>query len=170
MDRLILMRHGKAERQAAAGGDFERPLAERGREDAALMAGVLARAKLAPDLILVSSARRTRETWEAVRDAFPQAAGEIRKDLYHAEAEDIQAAIDDEAGDGQTVMVIGHNPGLHDLAVTLALSGRALPGLVSRLRSRFPTSTAAVFKFDAAGTPTLDGLYYAAENGGHGGE
>ncbi|HWW25895.1 MAG TPA: histidine phosphatase family protein, partial [Caulobacter sp.] len=52
MDRLILMRHGKAEQHAASGGDFERALAPRGQNDAALMAKVLAKAGLSPDLAL----------------------------------------------------------------------------------------------------------------------
>ena len=64
MERLILMRHGKAERHAASGGDFERALAESGRADAAVMGRVLAGLGLTPDLMLVSSARRTRETAE----------------------------------------------------------------------------------------------------------
>ena len=67
MDRLILMRHGKAERHAAQGGDFERALAERGRQDVALIASALAAEDLSPDLVLVSAARRTRETWDAAR-------------------------------------------------------------------------------------------------------
>ncbi len=97
MDRLILMRHGKAEQHAASGGDFERALAPRGRNDAALMGQVLAKAGLSPALALVSSARRTRETWEAAAPAFPGVRVETRRDLYHAEAQDVLAAICDEA-------------------------------------------------------------------------
>ena len=170
MDRLILMRHGKAEQHAASGGDFERALAPRGQGDAALMARVLAKADLAPDLALVSSARRTRETWEAAVPAFPAARAEIRRDLYHAEAQDVLAAIQDEAPDSGTVMVVGHNPGLHELALRLAMGGPADPALMAQLRGKFPTSTVAVFAIDPDGAPTLSHLFYASENGGHGGE
>ena len=170
MDRLILMRHGKAEPHAASGGDFERALAPRGQNDAALMGQVLAKAGLSPDLALVSSARRTRETWEAAAPAFPKARSETRRDLYHAEVQDVLAAIRDDAPDSGTVMVVGHNPGLHELALRMALGGPLDPAKLAQLRGKFPTSTAAVFSIDADGAPTLSHLFYASENGGHGGE
>ncbi|MBO9557570.1 MAG: histidine phosphatase family protein [Caulobacter sp.] len=170
MDRLILMRHGKAEAHAASGGDFERALAPRGQNDSALMGKVLARAGLSPDLALVSSARRTRETWAAAAPAFPQARSELRRDLYHAEAQEVLSAIREEAPDGGTVMVVGHNPGLHELALRLALGGPAEPAQLAQLRGKFPTATVAVFAIDPDGAPTLSHLFYASENGGHGGE
>jgi phosphohistidine phosphatase len=170
MDRLILMRHGKAEQHAASGGDFERALAPRGQNDAALMGKVLAKAGLSPDLTLVSSARRTRETWDAVAPAFPKARAETLRDLYHAEAQDVLSAIRQEAPDSGTVMVVGHNPGLHELALRLAMGGPADPAKLSQLSGKFPTSTVAVFSIDADGAPTLSHLFYASENGGHGGE
>jgi phosphohistidine phosphatase len=170
MDRLILMRHGKAEPHAATGGDFERALAPRGQNDAALMGKVLAEAGLSPDLALVSSARRTRETWEAAAPAFPKVRSETRRDLYHAEAQDVLAAIRDDAPDRGTVMVVGHNPGLHELALRLAQGGPIAPARLTQLRGKFPTSTAAVFSIDPDGAPTLSHLFYASENGGHGGE
>jgi phosphohistidine phosphatase len=170
MDRLILMRHGKAEQHAASGGDFERALAPRGHNDAALMGKVLAKAGLSPDLALVSSARRTRETWEAVSPAFAGARSELRRDLYHAEAQDVLAAIREDAPDGGTVMVVGHNPGLHELALRLAMGGPVDPAMLVKLRGKFPTSTVAVFAIDPDGAPTLSHLFYASENGGHGGE
>jgi phosphohistidine phosphatase len=170
MDRLILMRHGKAERHAPNGGDFERPLAERGRDDVRRIAQALIKAGLAPDLALVSTARRTRETWETLASALPAARVSTRRDLYHAEAEDILAALNDEAGEGATVLVVGHNPGLHELALDLAARGAAPLGLIAKLRGRFPTATAAVFSVDSAGKMRLDDLFLVADLGGHGGE
>jgi phosphohistidine phosphatase len=170
MDRLILMRHGKAEQHAATGGDFERALAPRGQGDAALMGQVLAKAGLSPDVVLVSSARRTRETWEAASPAFPAAQAQVRRDLYHAEAQDVLAAIRDAAPASGAVMVVGHNPGLHELALRMAMGGPADPALLARLRGKFPTATVAAFSIDPDGAPTLIHLFYASENGGHGGE
>jgi phosphohistidine phosphatase len=170
MDRLILMRHGKAEQHAATGGDFERALAPRGQADATLMGQVLAKAGLAPDLALVSSARRTRETWDAASPAFPGAQAQVRRDLYHAEAQDVLAAIREDAPDRGTVMVVGHNPGLHELAVRMAMGGQADPARLAKLRGKFPTATVAVFSIDPDGAPALIHLFYASENGGHGGE
>jgi len=169
MERLILMRHGKAERHAQNGGDFERALADSGRADAAVMARVLVAAGVAPDLLLVSSARRTRETAERIASNFPAARVEHLRDLYHAEPEDVVQVIEAYAESAATVMVVGHNPGLHELALRLALQGVATPIQTNKLRSRFPTSTTVVFGWSDQG-PALEHLFYANENGGAGGE
>ncbi|MDR6624540.1 histidine phosphatase family protein [Caulobacter segnis] len=171
MDRLILMRHGKAERHAQSGGDFERALAESGRADAAVMGRILADAGIAPDLLLVSSARRTRETAErvlAAHDRTPRV--EHSRDLYHADPEDILQALEDHGDTAATVMVVGHNPGLHELALRLAVQGGASPIQTNKLRARFPTSTVVVFAWNGQGAPVLEHLFYAHENGGAGGE
>lgn len=171
MDRLILMRHGKAERHAQTGGDFERALAPSGREDAAVMGKVLAGLNYSPEVVLVSSARRTRETAELVAASFPMARVEHRRDLYHADPEEIVQALEDEGDAVSTVMVVGHNPGMHELALRLALQGGASPIQTNKLRGRFPTSTVVVFKMDpAGGPPVLEQLLYANEHGGAGGE
>lgn len=170
MDRLILMRHGQAERQAATGGDFERGLTERGRDDAALMGRLLASHGVKPELILVSSARRTRETTAAVTEALTGARVEFRRDLYHADPEEVVSAVEDEGEAIGTVMVVGHNPGLHELALRLAIQGGADPVSFNKIRSRFPTATLVVFAFGADGQPVLEHLFYVAEHGGVGGE
>lgn len=170
MDRLILMRHGQAERQAATSGDFERGLTERGRDDAALMGRLLTSHGVSPELILASSARRTRETSAAVTAAFPSARAEFRRDLYHAEPEEVVAALE-EVGDAVgTVMIVGHNPGLHELALRLAIQGGAEPVSFNKIRGRFPTATTVVFGFSAGGPPVLEHLFYVSEHGGVGGE
>jgi phosphohistidine phosphatase len=170
MERLILMRHGKAERHAQSGGDFERALAPSGREDAGRMGKVLAGLAYSPDLMLVSSARRTRETAEQVAASLPKARVEHRRDLYHADPEEIVQALEDEGDSAATVMVVGHNPGMHELALRLALQGGASPIQTNKLGSRFPTSTVVVFKWSGDGPPVLEHLLYASENGGAGGE
>jgi phosphohistidine phosphatase len=170
MDRLILMRHGQAERHAATGGDFERALTQRGREDAALMGQLVGERGARPDLVLVSAARRTRETWASLSTLAPTAKVELRRDLYHAEPEDVVAALEDEGEGFGTVMVIGHNPGLHELALRLAVQGGTPPKAMNELRSRFPTATLAVFAFGDAGPPVLEHLLYAADHGGTGAE
>ena len=169
MDRLILMRHGKAERHAQSGGDFERALADSGRADAAMMGTVLAAAGVAPDLMLVSSARRTRETADQVAPCFAKARLELLRDLYHADPEDVVQAIEIYADQAGALMVVGHNPGLHELALSLALRAGASPIHTSKLRGRFPTSTVVVFGWTSEG-PVLEHLFYANENGGAGGE
>lgn len=169
MKRLILMRHGKAER-SNPGGDFERGLTDRGLADAGLMGRILADEGLVPDIALVSTARRARETWEQVSAAFPMARSKALGGLYHAAADRVLLEAEAAGVEHDTVMVVGHNPGLHALTVGLLRAGGSGSALVARAESRFPTSTVAAFTFDAAGRPVYDGLFHAADHGGGGGE
>lgn len=167
MQRLILMRHGKAER-SAAGGDAARALTERGRADAALMARLLAQEDLIPDQVLVSPALRTRQTWEAAAPAFPDARAQVLDSLFHAPAATIFTLA--EASAAGTVMVVAHNPGLHSLVIELLREGGSGAALTARAESGFPTSSVAAFTFDVAGRPSYDGLFLAKDHGGGGGE
>lgn len=169
MKRLILMRHGKAER-SNPGGDFERGLTERGFSDAALMGRLLLGENLSPDLALVSSARRTQETWRAVSTSFPEATAAHLRSLYHASADRILFDVEVHADQAETIMVVGHNPGLHELTLGLLRQAGAGSALAARAENRFPTATVAAFVFDEAGRPSYDGLFYAADHGGGGGE
>jgi phosphohistidine phosphatase len=160
MDRLILFRHGKAEPESASGDDFDRRLAPRGLKDSARMGATLADLGLNPDLVLVSPAARTRETWAAAESAFPGAAVSFDDDLYHADSGAIRHAAERAGKKAGTVMVVGHNPGLQELAVRLLQEGSAPASLVHRAQRKFPTASAAVFLFDAAGRPAYDGLFF----------
>lgn len=169
MKRLILMRHGKAER-SNPGGDFARALADRGLADAALMGRLLLDEGLAPDIGLVSTARRTRQTWDQVSTAFPKALTKPLAGLYNADAGRILFEAEAAGAEHDAVMVVGHNPGMHALTIGLLREGGAGPALIARAESRFPTSTIAAFTFDVAGRPVYDGLFYASDHGGGGGE
>jgi phosphohistidine phosphatase len=127
MDRLILLRHGKAEPDSTSGDDFDRRLAPRGAHESARMAAQLADMGFRPDVVLVSPAARTRDTWGAASEAFPPAEARFEDHLYHADSQAIRAAVE-AAGEGcATVMVVGHNPGLQELAVALLREGSAPP-------------------------------------------
>ena len=160
MDRLILFRHGKAENESASGEDFDRHLAKRGVKDSAEMAESLARLGLIPDLVLISPSARTRETWAAAEAAFPDVEARLEPDLYHAEAGAIREVAERAGASYRAVMVVGHNPGLQELAVDLLREGCAPPSLVARAQRRFPTAAAAVFLIDGSGRPSFDGLFY----------
>jgi phosphohistidine phosphatase len=149
MRRLILLRHGKAESTAASGGDFERGLTERGRREAALTGQALAETGCAPDLVLVSTARRAMETWEAAQDAFPQARMAPARGLYHASADALAEAIDAAGETVGSLMIVGHNPGLHELALTLMV--RPKSRVEQSLADSFPTGAAAVFQLHEDG-------------------
>lgn len=143
---LMLLRHAKAEPHAA-GQDHERALTEKGAADARALGTFMARIGYLPDRALVSGARRTRETF----------------DLFAAGAETvIEASIDDalyNATDAQlrdllrgvdpavtTLMIVGHNPGIMDLAARLARDGDGTE--LARLRDRFPPCSLALITFD----------------------
>jgi phosphohistidine phosphatase len=168
MRRLILFRHAKAEPRAAGQDDFDRPLAPRGREDAAIVGRALARDGLAPDLALISPSRRTTETWISARDAFAPVKVELASELYNAAAEAIRVEIDAAAARCDTLLVIGHNPGLHEVAVELLIDASASAAEIEPVAARFPTATAAVYAIDPAGRASLEGLYLAKELGGEG--
>lgn len=166
MRRLVLFRHAKAERHAASGVDFDRALTERGRHDAHLIGRALAEAGVRPGLALVSPAVRTRETW--ADSGLGSEATEVRfeRGLYNASAGQLRRAVQDVEAESETVVLVGHNPGLHELAVGLMVEGAASGALLDRVKGKFPTGTAIVFDLDAAGRPLFAGLYLAKDHGG----
>jgi phosphohistidine phosphatase len=168
MQRLILFRHAKAERRADSGEDFDRDLTDRGRSDAALMGRLLAARGLVPEVVLVSGAKRTRATWSAMAGAFPAAQIVIDDDLYNASATALLAAAQarPEAG---TVMVIAHNPGLHEASMALLARGTAGAADLYEVRGGMPTATAGVFDL-GGGSARLEGWLLARDHGGGGGE
>lgn len=140
MRQLILLRHAKAAADSDTGEDFDRALAKRGREDAPGIGEALAGAGAEPDVVLVSGARRTRETWGLVASWFPDAKVEFLDRLYLADTDTLMRAA--EATGAERVMIVAHNPGLHELASRLAHRNNALE---SAVRAKFPTAAGAVF-------------------------
>lgn len=160
MDRLILLRHGDAERDSESGDDFDRRLSDRGREESARMGETLAELGLVPDLVLASAAMRTRETWTALAQAFPQARVVFEDDLYLAEPDRVRRAIGQACDGCGTLMVVGHNPGLQELALGLLVEGAAQASAIDRVSHGFPTAAAAVFLYDGHGRPACDGVFF----------
>ena len=148
---------------SALGGDLERGLTDRGRRDAALMGRVLADAGFAPDLVLVSSARRACETWEEVAPAFPKAKVELSRGLYLASRDHLAHAVDAAGAAADCLMIVGHNPGLHELAVACA-GAAALDD--SGILDSFPTSAAAVFSRTGHGGWSLERMMVPRDHGG----
>ncbi len=146
MRRLILLRHGKAERGSATGQDVDRVLTEQGRRDAAAMGESLAALGFVPTLVLVSAASRALQTWRAASPAFPQAAAEVSPRLYLASAEQVWAEVQAAGAGAVAVMVVGHNPGLHELALRLAHT--SVGPERQALENGFPTAAAAIFSFE----------------------
>jgi len=136
MPVLHLFRHAKSNRDDPGLDDHDRPLSARGRKAAPAMAKWMAENGVAPELVLISTARRTRETWTGMQAAVTKPPEVLfEQGLYLATAEELLARIRRLADDGREVMVIGHNPGLHELAVLLA-GDTADPSLIDK----FPTA------------------------------
>ena len=162
MRRLILFRHAKTEARPPGREDIDRVLVPRGRADAALIGGVLARAGLSPDLVLVSPAARAKETWACAAPAFPNARTEERDGLYNATPEEVEAELG-AAALADTVMVVGHNPSLQELAVNILVDNGGSPADIETVSAGFPTATAAAFLIDDAGRLSLEGLFRARD-------
>ena len=151
MRRLILLRHAKTERDSPSGQDRDRRLDTRGREDAPATGGYLAEHKLAPDLALVSTAARTRETWDLLAKALdPAPPVEFVSALYGADASELLQIVRAASGRAndktlKSIMVVAHNPGLHELS--LGLIGKATDADREALEQNLPTSGLTVFTF-----------------------
>lgn len=141
MHRLILLRHGKAVPQGAA-PDFERSLESRGIDESRELGRYLANEGLLPDLALISPAFRTRETWQAAALALPETGVVFEPELYLSSSDQVLHAIHTHGGDAKTLIVVGHNPSLHDLAVELVDHGDRYA--FARMREYFPTAAIAV--------------------------
>ena len=146
--RLLVLRHAKSEKAEPGLSDRERALNARGQADAATMGAYIARHGLAPNLALVSSARRTRETWARVAAALAEPpAPRYEQRLYNARADAILAVIRELRDSAHSVLLIGHNPGLHDLARSLIASGDV--EWRERLNEGLPTAGLVVIDFAA---------------------
>jgi phosphohistidine phosphatase len=139
MRTLYLLRHAKSRWDEPGCPDSQRRLAPRGVRDAKLIAKHLRRLGVAPELVLCSSAVRTRETLELVLPALGAPAVRVEDELYGAASEVLLERLYTLPEEIGSVLLIGHNPGLQDLALTLVSSG----GDRARLAAKFPTSALA---------------------------
>ncbi len=160
MKSIYLLRHAKSSWDDPAEADFDRPLAKRGLKAAAAMAEHFLRSDIRPALILCSPARRTRQTAELL------GLGEPLYDprLYEASGLGLLACLKAVARETPSVLLIGHNPGLRNLALLLA---KAKPGSAAwdRLAEKLPTGALVCLGADiddwrnlAMGRCSLDGL------------
>lgn len=150
MKRLILLRHAKTEAWYEGVDDHGRALTARGHSDAARVGAELKRLGWGADVALVSTARRARETWTALAPFFPGARLDLVEALYLASPAMIEETL--AGSDGERVLVIGHNPGLHDLACRITYRGGAGDEhSAARIYEKMPTSCAALFEADDNG-------------------
>ena len=142
--RLWLLRHAKSSWGDPALADEERPLSARGARAAARMRDHLDAEAIHPDLVLCSSALRTRQTLGLI---LPSLGTELRiridSALYEADPARLLEVVRELPPDVRSAMVIGHNPSIQELAVTLASRGEGL----RELAAKFPTGALAEIRF-----------------------
>lgn len=151
MRRLLLLRHAKSSWDQNELDDMARPLAPRGRRAAPLIGRYMSARGLTPDLVLCSTAVRARQTlelvtaeWERMARDNPKVA--MRASLYLASAIELLATVRRLDDDVESVMVVGHNPGIATFAGTLA-SGGDRKG-IETMAAKFPTAALAVIDLD----------------------
>lgn len=154
MRRLLLLRHAKTERATLGEPDRDRKLMARGRTDAPIIGAYLVRHHLVPNLALVSPAKRAAETWALVAAAFTKGSPPIVNDerIYNAVPQTLIGLIR-ETAQAHSVIVVGHNPGLHDLAVQLIASGDVEAR--ERINEKLPTCGLVIIDFPFNGWSQL---------------
>ena len=151
MRRLMLLRHAKTESDAPSGRDQDRRLDNRGRHDAAEIGRFIGRNPPFADLVLVSHAVRAHQTWEiaweAMKELAPAPQVELTPELYGADvAQLLETVRNASVSDPKRLMLVGHNPGMHELAFMLAGSGDAAGR--EALADNLPTAGLAIIDFD----------------------
>jgi phosphohistidine phosphatase len=151
--RLVVLRHAKSARPEGV-DDHQRPLAPRGIRDAPAAGRALAEADCLPDLALCSTAVRAFQTWE-LASAQCGTPPPVRHDprLYGADAGELLGVVHEVPPEVETLLLVGHNPGLEDLVLELA--GDGLDDAIEEVRTKFPTSAIAVLAWHG---PTWDTL------------
>jgi phosphohistidine phosphatase len=135
------MRHAKSSWDEPHLADHDRPLAPRGRKAAKRIASYMEDKGYEPSLVLCSSAVRARQTWELAAPSFPDGtAVEIEREVYGADSEELIAMLCRLQPDASSVLLIGHNPAMQELVLTLVSSGAQL----GAIRKKFPTAALAV--------------------------
>jgi phosphohistidine phosphatase len=146
MRRLLLLRHAKTQGFDPGRNDRDRVLVDRGRGDAAKIGAYMASHSLTPDRVIVSPAARAQETWTLMAQTMrpaPQVA--TLEQIYEATVDDILAAILGAPADARALLIVGHNPSLHETALALIASGNI--DAREALREKLPTTGLVVIDF-----------------------
>ncbi|MFJ8493266.1 SixA phosphatase family protein [Streptomyces sp. NPDC094038] len=140
--RLVVLRHAKSAWPEGV-PDRLRPLADRGRRDAPAAGRALAESDSLPDLAVCSTAVRARQTWELAAGQWGTPPP-VRYDgrVYAADVPDLLAVVHEVPPEVETLLLVGHNPGLEELVLDLA--GDGLDDTLEQMRRKFPTSAIAV--------------------------
>jgi len=151
MKLLHLLRHAKSDWGNSEGGDHARPLSPRGIAAAKAVGRHLAGEGFAVDAVFCSTARRARETWALIERSLGTAAVSFHDELYLVSVQDVLDFIRRAPESAGSIMIVGHNPTTHDLA--LRLSARAAPGqrpALAQLAEKYPTGALCTIELAVA--------------------
>jgi phosphohistidine phosphatase len=140
---LYLLRHAKAQKAVPGEDDLARPLIRRGRDNAEQLATWFKENKVAPAMVLCSPSARTRETLEIIQPALGEPEIVFEAALYGASPAALRGLLARMGRAKPSALIVGHNPGIQELAVSLA--GHGSPRLRTKMREKFPTCALAVF-------------------------
>ena len=141
--RLFLLRHAKSSWDDPALADHDRPLAERGRRASKVIAQHMREEAIDPSLVLCSSATRTQQTLELIMPVLQKPEVSIERGLYGASSAALLDRVREIGAPTSSAMLIGHQPAIRELALTLAGDGAEL----ERVRAKFPTAALATLLF-----------------------
>lgn len=152
MKQLYLLRHAKSSWKDTSLPDHDRPLTGRGRRASKTIARHLREQAIEPELVLCSTARRARETLDRIEPALGTSTVHVEDDLYAASAGALLERLRSVPDTVESVMLIGHNPGLQELALEVAH-----PSPTAReLATKYPTAALATLEFSASGWRQLN--------------
>lgn len=143
MKKIYLMRHAKAGENPV---DFNRPLADKGHMQCKIMSDVIVSNKLSPELVICSSAVRTRETLAGISSSISPKEILYEQDLYHASDAKMLAHTQNMSDSYNSVMIVAHNPGTQLLSLQLAKNPPSK--IFNILKIEYPTAAICEFLFD----------------------
>jgi phosphohistidine phosphatase len=146
--RLILLRHAKSAWPDHV-SDFDRPLAPRGAVTAPLVGRWLGGLDLQPDVALVSTAVRTRETWAAIASSLVGTPARFEPNIYNANVATLLDLLRRQPAEARTVLIVGHNPGMQELAHGLADAQHSDREALRRLARKYPTAGVSILESEA---------------------
>ncbi|KAF0113959.1 MAG: phosphohistidine phosphatase [Rhodospirillaceae bacterium] len=156
MKRLCLLRHAKADGGSGARGDFDRPLVERGVQAARTMGEFMAAQRIHPEVVLCSPARRAQETWQALAVFLDEPQVILAEALYAATGATLLRILRELPDAVVSALLIGHNPGIQELAMELVVPDLAVAREpLRRLRHKYATAALAGFTAPFATWTTL---------------
>ena len=153
MKTLYLLRHAKSDWEDSSLKDFDRPLNERGWKAAKIMGEEMRQREIVPDLVLVSPAARTKQTLARAEEGFGERFNTVEdRSIYLAETETLVGLVRSAPADADRVMIVGHNPGMHELVLVLA---NGPDDLREEVAHKYPTAALAEISFDVDDWPDV---------------